>query len=54
VTDPALRDHFAAEALKALLSRIPSHLTINPKKLAEDSYLIADAMMRARGPRAAS
>jgi hypothetical protein len=49
-----LRDLIATKVLQALLQRIPSHLTIQPKKLAEDSYLVADAMLRARSPRAAS
>jgi hypothetical protein len=42
-----LRDYFAAKALQGMVERAVK-LNIDPDFMAEDSYKIADAMMKAR------
>lgn len=39
-----LRDYFAAKVMQALLTRIP----LSGGEVAEDAYMIADAMLKAR------
>ena len=41
-----LRDYFAAKAMQAL---IPNGQSIDPMKYAESAYVLADAMLKARG-----
>ena len=43
----ALRDYFAAKALQAIVQCPES--SSNPAVLAMDAYILADAMMKARG-----
>jgi hypothetical protein len=42
-----LRDYFAAKALEGLVERVVN-LNIAPDLVADDAYMIADAMMKAR------
>lgn len=46
-----LRDYFAAKAMQGLITtRHPHHHGVDgPRQLAEDAYLIADAMLTERG-----
>jgi hypothetical protein len=41
-----LRDYFAAKAMQAMISC--ASLTATPDTFAEQAYIVADAMMRAR------
>ena len=46
-----LRDYFAAKAMQGMLSNQPTYsreITIDGDTLAQSSYQIADAMMKAR------
>lgn len=43
-----LRDYFAAKAMQALLARSAYHVEDDPKDLADESYVYADAMMELR------
>lgn len=50
-----LRDYFAAQAMQVLLSKDPEHHPAMPvvHGVAEDSYVIADAMLAMRSTKAA-
>lgn len=43
-----LRDYFAAKAMQAIVSTVPHLKTICVNDCAEEAYLYADAMMKAR------
>ena len=43
-----LRDYFAAKAIQSLIALLPSLTEINEPHLAKWSYMIADAMLKAR------
>ena len=45
-TGMTLRDYFAAKAMQAMIAE-PS-LTATPEKFAQRSYMVADAMIKAR------
>jgi hypothetical protein len=45
-----LRDYFAAQAMQGIIAVTVAPETIwSPKDLAESSYVMADAMLKARG-----
>lgn len=43
-----LRDYFAAKAMQAIVSTVPHLKTICVNYCAEEAYLYADAMLKAR------
>lgn len=43
-----LRDYFAAQALSGLIST-EANLSLKPNDWAKEAYMIADAMLKARG-----
>lgn len=44
-----LRDYFAAKAMQAIFSTVPHLAVVDHKIAAQESYEIADAMLKARG-----
>lgn len=44
----SIRDYFAAKAMQAIFSTVPHLAAVDHKVAAEESYEIADAMLKAR------
>lgn len=45
----SIRDYFAAKAMSGLLERVKGNILVEPERIAFDAYVVADAMLKARG-----